>query len=111
MVNYYSGETQHYKDSRFMRNLVLINKLGKGYVVDRFIVDEPGKDLQIQEVHNNATITVYSFNTHKKITMFAPSPYRILSLYEDAGELPPKNIMIASEQNAKKELNRNKYIK
>lgn len=111
LINYHSGETYHYEKSRFIRNLVLTNKLGSGVVIDRFIVDEPNEDLQIQEIYDNAIIVVYSFVTHKKITTFAPSPKRILSLYEDAGEIPPKHIIEESENNVKKELNQNSYLK
>jgi len=81
LINYKSGLTTHYKESRQYREKQLIKLLGIGKPVDTFLVNKAAnKDIEIQEILDNAIINVYSFSTHKKITLFAPPPERIIYL-------------------------------
>jgi len=105
-INYKSGFTSHYETSRIFRELELIKLLGKGKPIDVFIVDEENRGLQIQEILDNAIINIYSFDTHKKVTLFAPTPERICSLYEAIGETPPDDLILKSEENFKNGYNK-----
>lgn len=110
LINYNSGMTIHYKENRIYREKELTRLLGRGKPIAAFIVDEGDGNLQIQEVLDNAIINVYSFKTHKKITLFAPHPNRICLLYEVAGELAPEYLLLKSEENAKNGYNRIHYL-
>lgn len=104
-INYNSGMTAHYKDIRIHRERVLNNLVGLGEPVIAFVVKDENGELQIQEVLDNGVINVYSFYTHKKITIFAPHPNRIMLLYESIGAIPPEYLITRSEENAKKGYN------
>lgn len=107
LINYESGLTTHYKESRQCRENQLIKLLGIGKPVDTFLVDKAeNKDIEIQEILDNAIINVYSFSTHKKITLFAPPPERIIYLYEAVGEIPPEELVFKSEDNTRKGYNK-----
>ena len=106
LINYESGLTTHYKESRQYREKRLIKLLGIGKPVDTFLVDKANKDIEIQEILDNAIINVYSFSTHKKITLFAPVPERIIYLYEAVGEIPPEELVFKSEDNTRKGYNK-----
>lgn len=104
-INYNSGKTIHYKGNRIFREIELTNLLGKGKKVKTFIVEKDANNIQIQELLDNAVLNVYSFHTHKKITLFAPRPERIISLYTSIGEFPPEWLIEKSESNARKGYN------
>jgi len=107
LINYESGLTTHYKESRQYREKQLIKLLGIGKPVDTFLVNKAAdKDIEIQEILDNAIINVYSFSTHKKITLFAPPPERIIYLYEAVGEIPPEELVFKSEDNTRKGYNK-----
>jgi hypothetical protein len=108
LINYESGLTTHYKENRLFREKQLIQLLGRGKPVDTFLVDKEAanKDIEIQEILDNAIINVYSFSTHKKITLFAPPPERIIYLYEAVGEIPPEELVFKSEDNTRKGYNK-----
>lgn len=106
LINYESGLTTHYKESRQYREKRLIKLLGIGKPVDTFLVDKANKDIEIQEILDNAIVNVYSFSTHKKITLFAPAPERIIYLYEAVGEIPPEELVFKSEDNTRKGYNK-----
>lgn len=105
-INYNSGFTAHYKGNRIFREMELNRLLKKGKRVDAFVVDEGNNDIQIQEILDNAILNVYSFHTHKKITLFAPPPERIISLYNSIGEFPPEWLIKKSEFNVRKGYNK-----
>lgn len=104
-INYNSGFTIHYKGNRIFREMELIKQLGEGKRVDAFVVDEGDNNIQIQELLDNGILNVYSFHTHKKITLFAPHPERITSLYNSIGEFPPEWLIEKSESNVRKGYN------
>lgn len=104
-INYNSGFTAHYKGNRVFREMELNKLLKEGKRVDAFVVDEGNNDLQIQEILDNAILNIYSFHTHKKITLFAPHPERIISLYNSIGEFPPEWLIEKSECNIRKGYN------
>lgn len=104
-INYNSGMTSHYKDIRIHRERELTELLGVGKPVSMFLVKDEEGILQIQEVLSNGIIIVYSFDTHKKITLFAPHPNRISFLYESIGCLPSKSLLAQCEDNIKKGYN------
>lgn len=105
MINYNSGMTNHYKENRMLRERELTRVLGEGKRLKAFIVIRENKETEIQEVRDNAIIVVYSFETHKKITLFAPSPNRLENLYHAIGEVPDDNIIGKSEENTLKGYN------
>lgn len=106
LINYESGLTTHYKENRLFREKQLIQLLGRGKPIASFLVRESNEDVQIQEILDNAIINVYSFFTHKKITLFAPTPNRIAFLYESVGELAPEELIVKSEMNMIKGCNK-----
>ena len=106
LINYKSGLTTHYKESRQYREKQLVELLGVGKPIETFLVDKINKDIEIQEILDNAIINVYSFSTHKKITLFAPAPERIICLYEAVGEIPPDSLIKKSEDNVRKGYNK-----
>ena len=106
LINYESGLTTHYKESRQYREKQLIKLIGVGKPIKTFLVNRADKDIEIQEILDNAIINVYSFSTHKKITLFAPPPERIIYLYEAVGEIPPEELVFKSEDNMRKGYNR-----
>lgn len=103
-INYHSGVTTHYKENRVFREKALVDLLGEGSKLKVFIVEEDSNK-QIQELLDNAILVIYSFYTHRKITLFAPNPERIISLYASIGEFPPDWLIEKSECNARKGLN------
>lgn len=103
-INYNSGLTDHYKNTRILRENQLSLLLGQGVPLLTFIVEENNKS-QLHEVLNNAVINVYCFNTHKKITLFAPSSERLAFLYEAIGEVAPDDLLYKSEINVSQGLN------
>lgn len=105
-INYNSGVTEHYALHRKLRENELIRLLGNGHRVDAFLVSQDGKDSEIHEVMSNAIINIYSFETHKKITLFAPKPSRIEFLYKSIGELADEKLIIKSEYNLYKGYNK-----
>lgn len=105
MINYNSGMTNHYKENRMLRERELTRVLGEGKRLKAFIVIRENKETEIQEVRDNAIIVVYSFETHKKITLFAPSPKRLENLYQAIGEVADENIIAKSENNTLKGYN------
>lgn len=105
-INYQSGMTAHYEENRIIREKELKRLLGEGKRTMAFTVNRANKEPEIQEIRDNAIIIVYSFNTHKRITLFAPPPRRLEFLYNSIGEIADENIMIKSEENAKKGYNR-----
>lgn len=106
LINYNSGLTAHYEENRVFREKELIQLLGEGKPVASFLVRESNEDIQIQEILDNAIINIYSFFTHKKITLFAPPPHRIIFLYESVGEVAPEELIAKSENNTIKGCNR-----
>lgn len=104
-INYNSGFTIHYKGNRIFREMELIRLLGKGRKVKTFIVEEENNNPQIQELLDNAILNVYSLYTHRKITLFAPHPERIASLYASIGEFPPDWLIKKSECNVRRGYN------
>lgn len=98
-INYNSGVTEHYALHRKLRENELIRLLGNGHRVDAFLVSQDGKDSEIHEVMSNAIINIYSFETHKKITLFAPKPSRIEFLYKSIGEVANEELLMKSEYN------------
>ena len=101
-VNYNSGVTTHYRENRILREKVLVDLLGQGNKIKAFIVKEGDDNIQIQELLDNAVLVIYSFHTHRKITLFAPHPERIMSLYASIGEFPPDWLIKKSESNSRK---------
>lgn len=104
-INHNSGMTSHYKDIRIHRERKLTKLLGVGKPVATFLVKDENGILQIQEVLHNGIVVVYSFETHKKITLFAPHPSRISFLYESTGSLPSKSLLLQCEHNIKRGYN------
>lgn len=98
LINYQSGNTIHFEDSRFLREQELIRLLGIGQVIQRFLVDEDGNP-QIQEILSNGIIRVYSAKDHKKVTTFAPGPNRLINLFEACGQIIPESLVRQSELN------------
>ena len=98
LINYKSGNTDHFEDLRILREQELTRLLGVGKVIQRFLIEKES-DLQIQEILDNGIIKVYSYNTHKKITTFAPGPNRLISLFEACGKVAPDNLITKSEFN------------
>lgn len=105
-INYNSGYTKHYEGNRTFREMELIRILGKGEKVKAFAVDEGNNGMQIQEVLSNGILNVYSFYTHRKITLFALHPERIITLYTAIGEFPPEWLIKKSEFNVRKGYNK-----
>lgn len=97
-INYNNGNTFHFEKGRIIRERELIRLLGSGKKVKSFVVEKDNKS-QIQEVLDNAIIRVFSYDTHKKITMFAPNPNRLISLFEAAGLVIPEYLLAKSELN------------
>lgn len=104
-INYNSGFTVHYEGERLFREMELIRILGEGRKVKAFKVHEEESNIQIQELLDNAILKIYSFHTHRKITLFAPHPERIISLYASIGEFPPEWLIKKSENNVRKGYN------
>lgn len=104
-INYNSGMTSHYKYFRLCREYRLIELLDVGKPVCSFVIKDSNNILQIQEVLSNGIINVYSYETHKKITLFAPTPNRIISLYESIGEQAPNSLINKSLDNVSKGFN------
>lgn len=106
IINYNAGASSHYKEFRIIRDEQLKRLLGSGERIRAFLVNdcELG-ELQIQEVLDNGIIKIYSYETHKKITVFAPPPERIYFLYESIGKIPPENLAAKSEENFRKGYN------
>lgn len=105
-INYSAGESSHYKEFRVIRDRQLTSLVGIGRPVKAFLViDCEINELQIQEVLETGIINIYSFESHKKITVFAPSPERIYSLYEAIGEVAPDNLVNKSEDNYRRGYN------
>lgn len=105
LINYNSGMTTHYKEERVLREMELTKLLGEGKPIAVFLVDSGDGRLQLQEILDNAVINVYSFETHRKVTLFAPNPNRINYLYELAGEIVPDYLIEKSEENSQNEYN------
>lgn len=101
-INKKGGLTSHYKDSRIIREQELENLLGNGNCIQAFLVNKDGNDIQIQELLDNGLLIIYSFYNHKKITLFAPRPERIINLYASVGEFPPESVIRKSEDNMRK---------
>lgn len=98
LINYNSGNTSHFENGRILRERELTRLLGIGVSIKKFII-EKDNELQIQEILDNAIIRVYSYETHKKVTMFAPNPERLISLFEAIGQLTPDHLLAQSEFN------------
>ena len=98
LINRNSGMTIHYQLHRLHRENELRRLLGTGKHIDSFVVEGLEK-LQIHEIFDNAVIIVYDYVTHKKITIFAPHPCRLISLYESVGEIPPLLLVERSKNN------------
>lgn len=105
-INRNAGMTYHYKKYRLIREQRLIELLGKGNPEAAFAVNDGRGKLQIHEVWDTGIIFIYDFKSHKKITVFAPPPYRIKALYENAGERPPRKLMNKSHENFRKGYNK-----
>lgn len=104
-INRSSGMTNHYKEHRVARERLLRNLLGDGVPIDTFLVNDGRNRIQIHEVWDNGILMVYDYKTHKKITIFAPPPYRIKYLYNNAGMEPPEFLMRKAYENFKKGYN------
>lgn len=98
-INRSSGMTEHYEDCRMIREQELTRLLGYGQTVEVFSVDDGRGKIQIQEVRDNGVIYVYDYETHNKITLFAPHPDRISQLFESVGELAPEKVITRSTEN------------
>lgn len=98
LINYKSGNTDHFEDLRDLREQELYRLLGVGKVIQRFLIEKEG-EFEIQEILDNGIIKVYSCINHKKITTFAPGPNRFISLFEACGKVAPDNLIIQSEFN------------
>lgn len=105
LINRSSGMTVHYKEHRLERERQLRRLLGTGRPLDRFLVDDGREKYQIHEVWSNGILIIYDYKTHKKITIFAPPPYRIKYLYNNAGLEPPEDLIERSAENYKKGYN------
>lgn len=106
LINYNSGLTAHYEISRQLRERELIRVIGLGKRIDAFIVSRVGKPSEIQEVLDNGIIKVYSHETHKKITLFAPTPERLEFLYNSVGKTVCEHLLKRSEHNTKNGYNK-----
>lgn len=108
-INYNSGGTYHYEVNRSFREKKLISLLGKGTRVKAFIVRKQEDDIQIHELLDNGILIIYSYLSHKKITLFAATTERIFHLYSSIGEFPPDFLVTKSEKNVRMGYNRIQY--
>ena len=97
-INYNSGMTAHYVNHRIPREQELTRLLGLGKRVALFVVIDKGSK-RIQEIRDNGVVHVYDYDTHEKITLFAPHPNRINNLFEAVGEIPPDSLLDKSSKN------------
>lgn len=105
-INRHAGDTSHFANERSYRELALKGKLGVGNLVVSFVLKTEEGDLQIHEILDNGVVSVYSYLTHKKITIFAATPFRIASIYEYAGLIPPDWLLSKCEENFNNEYNK-----
>lgn len=98
-INKKAGTTTHFQNERAYRELKIKSLLGEGFPIISFILEISPEDIQIQEILDNGVINVYSYFSHKKITMFIPTPERLSSIYKSCGVIPPSKLIIKSEIN------------
>lgn len=98
-INKNVGDTIHFSNDRAYRELKLKKYILTGKALDSFVVELKNEPLQIQEILDNGLMIIYSYLTHKRITMFLPTPERVVKLYNFSGLIPPSKLIETCETN------------
>lgn len=95
----------HYEYERKDRLNKILDKIGQGQPVDRFVIDDGRKKPQIHEIHDNGQVIIYDISSHKPITSFVAKKHRMEDIYDRAGVIPPKGLIEKASYNESKKYN------
>ncbi len=79
--------------------------IGKGKVIDRFLIHDRAGKPQIHEIYDNGRDRIYDKDTHKVITEFVIKEDRMRSIYQRVGVVAPKGIVQVASRNQSKDYN------
>lgn len=97
--------TVHYQLERHDREKAILEKIGVGEPLDRFVIDDGRPSPQIHEIYTNGLIKVYDLRTHRPITLFVAKCRRIRDIYERLGKHCPSELFRISEENTRNNYN------
>ena len=86
--------SEHYINERQERNFFINTFIGKGNIIDQFVVDRghPG-GAEIHSVTDTAIIIIHNQSTNKLITELIARPEQLRRLYRSVGKEPPKKVL------------------
>lgn len=96
--------SKHYREDRQRREQI-INTIGMGKVVDRFVVDRGHKNgAEVHEIRSTGIIVIYNERTGKMITKLIARVGQIKRYYEE-GKAPKELIKKAVDNTVKHNYN------
>lgn len=96
--------TRHYSSQRCQRQAFIDENVGKGNIIDIFVVDRGHcKGEEIHSVTDTGLIIIKNKTTGKIITELIARPEQLRRLYHLEGREPPRKILrLAYQHNASK---------
>ena len=86
--------TKHQGNDRKSRQELIDNVIGRGNIIDRFIVDRGHPNgAEIHNVTDTGIIIIQNLNTEKLVTMLIARPHQIMRYYKDRQMLIPDGLV------------------
>lgn len=98
--------TKHQKNDRIKRQELIDNVIGRGNIIDSFIIDKGHPNgAEIHNITDTAIIIIQNERTKKLVTMLIARPHQIKRYYEAEGREPPKKVVALAYEHYKKGYN------
>lgn len=82
--------SKHYESQRNEREKFIEEHLGKGHIIDGFIVDKGHpKGAEVHSITDNGIIIVHNLLSGKLVTKLLARPHQIMRYYEHTQREPP----------------------
>lgn len=99
--------SEHYQKKRYTREMLILDVIGEGNVIDNFVVDRGHKNgPEIHSITDTGIIIVYNQMSGKMITKLIARPGQIRRYYEAEGQEAPQDILDIAKEHLRKGYNK-----
>ena len=85
--------SKHYETHRSEREKFIEENLGKGHIIDGFIVDKGHiKGAEVHSITDNGIIIVHNLTSGKLVTKLLARPQQIKRYYDNTKREPPEEL-------------------
>lgn len=99
--------SEHYQKKRYTREMLILDVIGEGNVIDNFVVDRGHKNgPEIHSVTDTGVIIVYNQRSGKMVTKLIARPGQIRRYYEAEGQEAPQDILDIAKEHLRKGYNK-----